>query len=271
MIPVLSLLPGLVLCAVMTMAGVRAEETDRRSGGAEAEPPGPPALTEYKGRTIAQTMHWTGAEWLLRENREQEENAALMLQQLGLREGWTVCDLGCGNGYHALTMAKTVGVKGKILAVDIQEQMLAMLKARAEGRGLGNIETIHGEAWDPKIPESSCDLILLVDVYHEFSHPEHLLKAMRRALKPEGRVALVEFRAEDDNVPIRPEHKMSRVQILREWLPAGFALESEYRELPWQHLMFFRRDDGKAAGTDQKSSAEPEDERRRVVPAGESR
>jgi ubiquinone/menaquinone biosynthesis C-methylase UbiE len=200
-------------------------------------------------------MHWTGAEWLLRENREQEENAALMLAQLGIREGWTICDLGCGNGYHALTMAKTVGVKGKVLAVDIQEQMLAMLKARAEGRGLRNIETIQGEAWDPKIPEASCDLILLVDVYHEFSHPEHLLKAMRRALKPGGRVALVEFRAEDDNVPIRPEHKMSRAQILKEWIPAGFALDSEYGELPWQHLMFFRRDDQPRAGAEASKGA----------------
>jgi hypothetical protein len=146
-----------------------------------AEAAGPPAVTEYKGRKVAQTMHWTGAEWLLRANREQEENAALMLEELKIKPGWTICDLGCGNGYHALTMARTVGEKGSILAVDIQVQMLELLKARAEGRGLKNIRTIQGEAWDPKLPEASCDLILLVDVYHEFSHPEEQMKALRRA------------------------------------------------------------------------------------------
>ena len=157
----------------------------------------PPELTEYMGRTIAKTMHWTGAEWLLRENREQEENAALMLENLKIQPGWTICDLGSGNGYHALKMSATTGEKGTILAVDIQQEMLDMLKARAEGRGIKNIKTVLGEPWDPKLPPASCDLILLVDVYHEFGHPEQMLKAMHKALKPEGVVALVEFRTED--------------------------------------------------------------------------
>jgi ubiquinone/menaquinone biosynthesis C-methylase UbiE len=122
--------------------------------------------------------------------------------------------------------------------VDIQVQMLELLKARAEGRGLKNIRTIQGEAWDPKLPEASCDLILLVDVYHEFSHPEEQMKALWRALKPEGRIALVEFREEDETVPIRPEHKMSKAQILKEWVPMGFELDRSFDELPWQHLMF---------------------------------
>ena len=231
--------------SVAAFQTVGSQQPDKATGSdpekPAAKPAGPPALTEYKGRRIAQTMHWTGAEWLIRQDREREENAALMLEELKLKPGWTVCDLGCGNGYHALTMAGTVGKDGRILAVDIQPQMLEMLKARAEGRGLKNIETIKGEAWDPHLPDGSCDLILLVDVYHEFSHPEHLLKAMHRALKPDGVVALVEFREEDRTVPIKPEHKMSKAQILKEWLPMGFALEREFDGLPWQHLMFFRR------------------------------
>lgn len=206
-----------------------------------AEDAAPPALTEYKGRTIAQTMHWSGAEWLMRANREQEENAALMLKELRIQPGWTICDLGCGNGYHALTMAETTGEKGSILAVDIQQQMLDMLAARAMGRGLKNIKTILGAYHDPKIPPASCDLILLVDVYHEFSHPEHQLKAMHAALKPDGRVALVEYRAEDNKVPIKPEHKMTKEQIRKEWLPMGFEVDREFDGLPWQHLIFFKK------------------------------
>lgn len=206
-----------------------------------AEDPAPPVLTEYQGRTIAQTMHWSGAEWLMRANREQEENAALMLKELRIQPGWTICDLGCGSGYHALTMARTTGETGRILAVDVQQQMLDMLAARAEGRGLKNIKTILGAYHDPKLPPASCDLILLVDVYHEFSHPEHQLKAMHAALKPGGRVALVEYRAEDRKVPIKPEHKMSKAQIFKEWLPMGFVVDREFDGLPWQHLILFRK------------------------------
>ena len=206
-----------------------------------AEDAAPPALTEYRGRTIAQTMHWSGAEWLMRANREQEENAALMLKELRIQPGWTICDLGCGNGYHALTMAEMTGGKGSILAVDIQQQMLDMLAARSAGRGLNNIKPILGAYHDPKLPPASCDLILLVDVYHEFSHPEHQLKAMHAALKPDGRVALVEFRAEDNKVRIKPEHKMSKEQIRKEWLPMGFVIDREFEGLPWQHLIFFKK------------------------------
>ncbi len=201
----------------------------------------PPELTEYMGRTIAKTMHWTGAEWLLRKNREQEENAALMMKELKIQPGWTVCDLGSGNGYHSLKMAETVGEKGTILAVDIQEQMLGMLKARAEGRGIKNIKTVLGDPWDPHLEPASCDMILLVDVYHEIGHPVQMLKAMHDALKPTGVVALVEFRTEDEKVPIKPEHKMSRAQIYKEWQANGFIIEREFHGLPWQHLIFLRQ------------------------------
>ena len=198
---------------------------------------------QYKGRTIAQTMHWKGAEWLLRETREKEERVSVLMEALGVEAGQTVCDLGCGNGYHALRLARRVGSSGKILAVDIQQPMLDMLEERSAEAGLDNIELILGDTADPKIPDGSCDLILLVDVYHEFSDPETMLAKMRRALKPDGRIALVEFRSEDPEVPIKKLHKMSKQQILKEYLPAGFRLDEQFDELPWQHLMFFGRDD----------------------------
>ncbi|MAW78426.1 MAG: hypothetical protein CMJ95_13745 [Planctomycetes bacterium] len=197
----------------------------------------------FKGRTIAQTMHWKGAEWLLRETREKEERVSVLMEALGVEAGQTVCDLGCGNGYHALRLARRVGSSGKILAVDIQQPMLDMLEERSAEAGLDNIELILGDTADPKIPDGSCDLILLVDVYHEFSDPETMLAKMRRALKPDGRIALVEFRSEDPEVPIKKLHKMSKQQILKEYLPAGFRLDEQFDELPWQHLMFFGRDD----------------------------
>jgi ubiquinone/menaquinone biosynthesis C-methylase UbiE len=207
----------------------------------EADPP--PGLTKYKGREIAMTMHWRGAGWLLRARREREENAERMIAELKLKPGMVVCDMGSGNGYHALKMAELVGEEGKIIAVDIQPEMLHMLRGRAKDAGLGNIETVQGRIHDPKLKPSSVDLILLVDVYHEFSHPEHMLAAMRQALKPGGQAVFVEFRGEDDWVPIKPEHKMTKAQVLKEVVPNGFKLSREFQELPWQHMLFFERDD----------------------------
>jgi ubiquinone/menaquinone biosynthesis C-methylase UbiE len=136
-------------------------------------------------------------------------------------------------------LAKLVGDKGRVVGVDIQREMLLLLEARAKEAEIKNVETVLGLPHDPKLPDASVDLILLVDVYHEFSHPEQMLAAMRKALKPKGRIALVEFRAEDDKVPIKPEHKMSKKQILKEFPANGFKLVKEHDKLPWQHLMFF--------------------------------
>lgn len=199
----------------------------------------PPALTEYLGRQIAQTMHWKGAEWLMRRVREQEEGPSKMREQLQVKLGMVICDMGCGNGYHTLPLAQMVGEKGKILAVDVQPQMIEMLRQNIERQGLKNIEPIQGLYHDPKLPPNTCDLILLVDVYHEFSHPVQMLTSMCAALKPEGQLVLVEFRAEDDTVPIKPEHKMTKDQITKEMNANGFELKRQYDGLPWQHLMFF--------------------------------
>lgn len=207
----------------------------------------PPALFEYKGREIAQTMHYAGAPWLTRESRDREEDGNTLVRELKLKPGMTVCDMGCGNGFYTLRIAKKLGPKGQVLAVDIQPEMLTLLRERAAAAGVTNVKPVLGSVIDPQLPEASCDLILCVDVYHEFSHPEHMLRAMRKALKPDGRLVLVEFRMEDPQVPIKLEHKMSKEQILKELPPNGFKLTREFDDLPWQHVMWFAPD---PAGTD---------------------
>lgn len=199
----------------------------------------PPALTEYLGRQIAQTMHWSGAAWLVRHKRDREEATLRMREELRLKPGMKVCDMGAGNGYHTLPMAEAVGASGKVFAVDVQPEMIEMLKERIAAKNLTNIEPIVGLYHDPNLPAASCDLILLVDVYHEFSHPVQMLAAMRKALRPGGMLVLVEFRAEDDSVPIKPEHKMTKAQITKEMTANGYQLAREFDELPWQHMMFF--------------------------------
>jgi ubiquinone/menaquinone biosynthesis C-methylase UbiE len=221
-----------ICLAAVALYAVRAEEA-----------PAPPPVKEYKGREIAQTMHYLGAPWLTRDSREREEDCKTMLAALHLKPGDVVCDLGCGNGFYTLKLAKLVGDKGKVVAVDIQREMLELLKDRAAEEKITNIEPVLGTVVDPKLPAGSLDLVLLVDVYHEFSNPEEMLAAIRKSLKPSGRIALAEFRAEDPNVPIKPLHKMSKAQIMKEFPPNGFKLVEEFDKLPWQHLMFFERDD----------------------------
>lgn len=208
----------------------------------------PPPLKGYKGREIAVTMHFLGAPWLTRESREREEECSTLLKALNVKPGMTVCDLGCGNGFYTLELAKLVGERGTVYAVDIQQEMLHLLEERAKAEHFDNIKPVLGSVIDPKLPAGSQDLILLVDVYHEFSHPEHMLRAMRAALKPDGRLVLVEFRLEDPNVPIKLLHKMSKKQILKEIPPNGYKLVEQFDKLPWQHVMFFQPDpDGRGA------------------------
>ena len=201
------------------------------------------ARRTYLGRVLAQPMSHLGASWLVRPERDQEENASLSFKQLQLKEGMTVCDLGCGNGYWTLPMARDVGSTGRVLAVDIQPEMLQKLRERSAQFNYTHIEPIRSTVSDPKLPENEVDLLLMVDVYHEFSHPESMLWGIRRSLKPNGVVALLEYREEDPRVPIKPLHKMSKNQILKEYQENGFKLVREFNELPWQHLMFFARDD----------------------------
>lgn len=229
------------LLTAVNVTWIAAADQNRNTCCAQDAAPEP--RTEYKGRLIAETMHYEGASWLIRDEREREERCSMLLANLGLKPGQVVCDMGCGNGFHTLQIAEMIGENGRVIAVDVQPEMLALLRNRMEDKGLRNITPVLGSYHDPCLPDASCDLILLVDVYHEFSYPELMLAAMRKALKPEGRIALVEFRLEDPDVPIKKLHKMSKKQILKEYLPNRFRLADEFDALPWQHLMFFEKDE----------------------------
>jgi ubiquinone/menaquinone biosynthesis C-methylase UbiE len=150
--------------------------------------------------------------------------------------------MGCGDGYYTIELAKRVGPTGKVIAVDIQPEMLQELSRRCERGNLKNVDMVLGLPHDPKLPVGQVDLILMVDVYHEFSNPVEMLNAMRKSLKPNGRIALVEFRGEDPQVPIKPEHKMTKKQILKEYEANSMKLVNQYDRLPWQHLMFLGPD-----------------------------
>ena len=198
----------------------------------------PPPQTHHLGREIAQTMHYTGAPWLVRESRQREEDCRMLLESLAVEPGQTACDLGCGNGFYTVELARRVGPRGVVYAVDIQPEMLHLLAERAAREGLTNIRPVLGTVIDPRLPPGKIDLVLCVDVYHEFSHPEAMLGRIAASLAPQGRLVLAEFRGEDPAVPIKPLHKMTKPQIRAELEPAGFKVVREFDRLPWQHLMF---------------------------------
>jgi ubiquinone/menaquinone biosynthesis C-methylase UbiE len=200
----------------------------------------PPAQTHHRGREIAQTMHYTGAPWLVRDSRQREEDCRLLLEALDVKPGQTICDLGCGNGFYTLELARLVGPGGTVFAVDIQPEMLRMLASRAADEGLTNIKPVLGTTVDPRVPAGRMDMVLCVDVYHEFSHPETMLARLRESLSPDGQLVLAEFRGEDPAVPIKPLHKMTKAQIRAELEPAGFRVAREFDRLPWQHLVFLK-------------------------------
>ena len=166
----------------------------------------------------------------------------MMITNLGIKRGMTLCDMGCGNGFHTLKMADLTGKKGLVLGVDVQSEMLEYLRERTEQQGIENVVPILGSYHNPRLPPNSIDMILLVDVYHEFSHPEQMLASMRQSLKKDGVIVMVEYRAEDDRVPIKRLHKMSKKQVNKELTANGFKLVREFDRLPWQHMMFFGRD-----------------------------
>ena len=189
-------------------------------------------------------MHYTGAPWLTRESRDREEDCETLLRRhRRCSRGRSVCDMGCGNGFYTLQLARLVGKRARLSPSTSSAKCSACCETAPRDERVENIEPVLGTVIDPRLEPNSCDLVLMVDVYHEFSHPEQMLAAIRQSLKPTGRVALVEFRAEDPNVPIKPLHKMSKEQILKEFEPNGFRLVEEFDKLPWQHLMFFERDD----------------------------
>jgi precorrin-6B methylase 2 len=195
----------------------------------------------YMGREIAHVMSFHGAGWLDRPEREKEEHVSKLLPPLKIKPGDHVADIGAGSGYYSLKIAKLVGDQGKVYATDIQPEMLAIIKAKMKKQNVANIAPILCTETDPKLPEGKVDMIFMVDVYHELSHPYEVMEKMVAALKPGGRVVFVEFRLEDDNVPIKLVHKMTEKQVLREMAEFPLRHVETQGHLPWQHVIIFEK------------------------------
>jgi ubiquinone/menaquinone biosynthesis C-methylase UbiE len=196
----------------------------------------------YFGREIAQVMGHQGAPWLERDEREHEEKPGLVIELLALRPGQVVADIGAGSGYYTRRLSRAVGPEGSVYAVDIQPEMLQVLTRNAAAAGITNVIPVLGSITNPNLPEAHFDLALLVDVYHEFSHPREMMMAICRALKPGGRLVLVEYRGEDPNVPIKELHKMTETQVRLEMTPLPLEwIRTNSERLPWQHFVEFRK------------------------------
>lgn len=192
-------------------------------------------------RRIANVMGAGGSDWLVRPEREAEEHPEEALKALEIPQGAVVADIGAGVGYFTWRLAERVGPSGIVYGEDIQQEMLDQLVKNMRERRLANVRPVLGSIDDPKLPKDSIDLVLLVDVYHEFSEPQRMLQRIRESLKPNGRLVLLEYRAEDPKVPIRPEHKMSVAQARAEIEPEGLRFERSIEILPQQHILVFRR------------------------------
>ena len=194
----------------------------------------------YMGREIAHFMTHHGADWLERPEREAEEKPQALVDAMELNPADVVADIGVGTGYFAFRIAPKVP-QGKVLGVDIQPEMLELLRKAAKERGVTNVEPVLGETADPKLPPGGVDVVLMVDAYHEFDQPREMMEAVVRALKPGGRVVLVEYRAEDPAVQIKPLHKMTEAQAKCEMAAAGLVHRETKDVLPRQHLMIFEK------------------------------
>ena len=226
------------------------------SAAAPATTPAVPVLTEthygtckassdgigktYHGREISHVMGHPGIGWLERTEREKEEAPSKAIAALKLAPNAVIADLGAGSGYYTFRLAPLVP-QGRVVAIDIQPEMLAYMKEELRARGLKNVEPHLGSVTELKLPDASLDAVLMVDAYHEFDHPAEMLISIKAALKKGGRISLVEFRAEDPKVPIKLLHKMSEAQARKEFTAAGFRFLENRPDLPWQHLMVFEK------------------------------
>jgi len=200
----------------------------------------------YMGREIAQVMGYEGASWLERPERAKEEEPEKLIKALDLKPDMVVADIGAGSGFHSFLMSPLVGDKGKVIACDIQQEMLNIITTKAKKLKITNIKPVKGTKTDPKLPVGGVDLILMVDVYHEFSHPFEMTEKMVDALKPGGRLVFVEFRLEDDKVPIKLVHKMTERQVIKEMEPFKEMEHTKTNgDLPWQHVIIFTKKEEK--------------------------
>ncbi len=200
----------------------------------------------YMDREIAMVMGWQAAGWLERKERAKEEAPEKLVKALDVKEGMVIADVGAGSGYHTFMLAPLVGEKGKVIASDIQQQMLDIITKKAKELKVTNVETVKGTTTDPKLPAAKVDLILMVDVYHEFEFPYEMTEKMVEALKPGGRLVFVEFRLEDQKVPIKLVHKMSERQVIKEMVPFKEMQHTKTVDtLPWQHVIIFTKKEAK--------------------------
>jgi SAM-dependent methyltransferase len=207
----------------------------------EHKPASPDGIGKFfHGREISHVMGHTGITWLERGEREAEEAPSRAIEKLDLRDDTIIADIGAGSGYHSFRIAPRIP-NGRVIAVDIQQEMIDFLKNRAADLGITNVTPHLGSVDSVNLPPSSIDAALMVDAYHEFSHPAEMLASLHSALKPGGRIYLLEFRAEDPRVPIKPLHKMTEAQARTELEGAGFRFLANQRHLPWQHFLVFER------------------------------
>jgi SAM-dependent methyltransferase len=248
----------LVLACAAAVAGWTFHRSSRAEEAAESHPVPQaavePAKVEYTegpatvdgigkffhGREIAKVMGHPAIDWLERGEREQEEAPSKAIAAIDLKPTDVIADIGAGSGYYSFRISPKVP-QGKVVAVDIQQEMLDFLKQRSAELKIRNVEPHLGAIEDLKLPAASLDAALMVDAYHEFSHPKEMLASLHKALKPGGRIFLLEFRGEDPKVPIKALHKMTEAQARRELEAAGFRFVSNLRPLPWQHFMIFER------------------------------
>jgi SAM-dependent methyltransferase len=254
------LLRGLILLAIVTAALVVKRERAAEVSTGGGQEPAPAATTPrpgqppyefatasadgigkfFHGREISKVMGHSGITWLERSEREAEEAPSRAIEKLVLNENSVVADIGAGSGYHSFRIAPKIP-KGRVIAVEIQQEMLDFLSSRAAELGITNVLPHLGRIDSVDLPPATLDAALMVDAYHEFSHPAEMLDSLYHALKPGGRIYLLEFRAEDPRVPIKPLHKMTEAQAKTEFEGAGFRFLGNQRHLPWQHFMIFER------------------------------
>lgn len=192
----------------------------------------------YKGREIAHVMGFQGINWLERDNREEEENTSTLLKNMNIKDTDVIADIGAGSGYHVFKMAQKAK-NGMIYAVDIQDEMLAAMKERKEKEKINNIILTKGSEQSVNLPENTMDKVLMVDVYHEFNFPREMILSIKKSLKPDGKIYLIEYRGEDPKVPIKKLHKMTEKQAVKEMKAVGLILLENVDNLPWQHCMVF--------------------------------
>jgi precorrin-6B methylase 2 len=232
----------LILSIASLATGLTFAQTDSNSSRYTASPASPDGIGKrYMNREIPGVMGWQGAPWLERQEREREERTDLLLKALALKPGMVVADIGAGTGYLSRRMAPVVLPGGKILAVDVQPEMVRMLENSIKSTGQTNIEARLSSVDDVKLPASSVDLAVMVDVYHELAFPYEVMTSVMKSLKTGGRMVFVEYKAEDPKVPIKPLHKMSEAQIRKEAEVFALDWERTVSTLPWQHVVIFRK------------------------------